>query len=371
MFYMKPSAVLLALCFAHATASVAADMQLRLYPAQPLIERTRLGQAINFDFEMTNGGDRTLELTTIRAAVRDPKGRIVQRLEVNDNGALPGIHTIPIRTWKPGEARTIFNPFHTLAPDVPLGSIDFEFLFKDEKKEELTERTQVRPASYTQKTDLILPMPGRVLVWDGHDFYAHHRRFDFSTRLMKRFGIVTNPGRYSLDLVIADEDGRFYSGESDKRENYPSYGTTIVAPGAGTIVAAMNDAPNEPAEPTPESFTKDPMFAIYGNYIVIDHGNGEFSQLGHLKNGSVTVRAGQRVRQGEVIAQAGASGTSLFPHLHYQLVTRPGMDGEGLPLRFSKLARVLGSELKSEVKAWIDTGDIVESTGGKPKKEER
>jgi murein DD-endopeptidase MepM/ murein hydrolase activator NlpD len=124
----------------------------------------------------------------------------------------------------------------------------------------------------------------------------------------------------------------------------------------------MGDAPNEAAEPTAESFTKDPMFAIYGNYIVIDHGNGEFSQLGHLKNGSVTVRTGDRVRQGQVIAQAGASGTSLFPHLHYQLVTRPGVDGEGLPPRFSKLARVLGSELKPEEKAWIDTGDIVEST---------
>lgn len=358
---MKASAALVALWLAQASTALAADLQLRLYPPQPLIERTRLGQAINFDFEIANQGHRTLELTAVRAAVRDPQGRIVQRLEVNDNGGSPGIATIPNRTWKPGDERTIFNPFHTLASDIPLGRIDFEFLFTDEKKGTLTERMQVRPVAFVQKTQLILPMPGRVLVWDGHDFYAHHRRWEFSNKTLKRLGVVTNPGRYSLDLVIADKDGGHYAGEGNRREDHYSYGTPIVAPAAGTIVAAANDASNEPAEPTPASFAKDPMFAVYGNYVVIDHGNGEFSQLGHLKQGSVKVGVGERVRQGQVIAEAGASGTSLFPHLHYQLVTRAGIDGEGLPPRFGRLSRVLGSKLKPERDVWIDSGDIVEA----------
>ena len=94
---------------------------------------------------------------------------------------------------------------------------------------------------------------------------------------------------------------------------------------------------------------------------MIDHGNGEFSQLGHLKQGSVVVKPGDRVRQGQRIAQAGQSGTSLFPHLHYQLVTRPGIDGEGLPPRFDKVTRVVGTARRHDDGAWIDSGDIFET----------
>ena len=356
---MKFAAVIASFLFVPAAA--AAEVQLRLYPEQPLIERTRLGQAVNFDVELVNEGTSTLELTTIRAAVRDPQGHIVQRLEVNNNGGLPGIGTIPDRTWNPGEAQTIFNPFHTLAPDIPLGRIDMEFVFTAGAGATLTERVEVRPRPYVQKTALVMPMPGRVLVWDGHDFYSHHRRWDFSPPTMKRLGIVTNPGRYSLDLVVVDEDGRFHSGEGRTREEHFSYGAPIIAPGDGNVVALANDASNEPSEPSVELFLSDPMRTIYGNYIVIDHGNGEFSQLGHLKQGSVRVRVGDRVRQGQPIAEAGASGTSLFPHLHYQLTNAPGIHAEGLPPRFGPLHRVLGSSRKAESDAWIDSGDIIDS----------
>jgi hypothetical protein len=59
------------------------------------------------------------------------------------------------------------------------------------------------------------------------------------------------------------------------------------------------------------------------------------------------------------IGEAGASGTSLFPHLHYQLATRPGLDGEGLPVRFDEVTRIIGATKKPEDDAWIDSGDIV------------
>lgn len=363
---MRAWPIIAAICLVQASAAWTADFEIRSYPPQPLIERTRLGQALNFDFEMTNAGPQALELTAVRAFVRDPAGTVVQRLELNDNGALPGIDTIPNRVWKPGESRTVFNPFHTLASDLTLGRIDFEFLFKDEEDAVVIGRTQVRPIPYVQKTRLILPMRGRVLVWDGHDFYSHHRRWDFSNKSLRSLGLVTNPARYSLDLVAVDDEARLFSGGGQSRDDYFSNGATIVAPAAGRIVAAANDASDEPAEPTRESFAKDPLFAIYGNYLVIDHGNGEFSQLGHLKKGSLTVGVGDQVRQGQPVAQAGASGTSLFPHLHYQLVTRPGVDGEGLPPRFAGLVRVGGSPDRSAADIWIDSGDIVVAQGAPP-----
>jgi hypothetical protein len=342
-------------------AAAAGDLSVQLYPKQPLIESTRFGNAVNFDFEFINKGRRTLELTAVRAFILDSTGAVAQRLEVNDNGSLPGIATIANRIWKPGEARTIFNPFHTLAADVPLARMRLEFEFKDEAKAVEVFRAEVVPKPYVQKTRLILPMPGRVLVWDGHDFYSHHRRWDFSHVTIKRLGLLSNAGRYSLDLVIANASGQFYTGDGVKREDYFSYGTPVVAPGDGIVVASAGNSSNEPTNPTMESFRRDPMFTIYGNYVVIDHGNGEFSQLGHLKQGSVTVRQGEKVRQGQKIGEAGASGTSLFPHLHYQLVDRPGIDAEGLPARFDGVVRLLGSTRKAANDGWIDSGDLVES----------
>jgi hypothetical protein len=56
-----------------------------------------------------------------------------------------------------------------------------------------------------------------------------------------------------------------------------------------------------------------------GNEVFIDHGNGWQTQYCHLKKGSVKVRGGQRVEQGEVIAQMGSSGNSKSPHLHLNI----------------------------------------------------
>jgi len=100
---------------------------------------------------------------------------------------------------------------------------------------------------------------------------------------------------------------------------------------------------------------------IFGNYIVIDHGNGEFSHLGHLKPGSVKVAVGDKVRAGQAIAQVGTSGSSLFPHLHYELAASPGTEGEGLPSQFVEFDRVLGSTRARADGTSPDSGDIVET----------
>jgi len=78
--------------------------------------------------------------------------------------------------------------------------------------------------------------------------------------------------------------------------------------------------------------------AVCGNYIVIDHGNGEYSAYAHLKEGSITKKSGDKVKRGEAIAKLGNTGHSTAPHLHFQL-----MDGtdfftsNGLPVTFSNV----------------------------------
>lgn len=54
-----------------------------------------------------------------------------------------------------------------------------------------------------------------------------------------------------------------------------------------------------------------------GQTIVIDHGNGYTTSYSHLSH--ISVRKGQQVRRGDIIALSGDTGLSLAPHLHYEV----------------------------------------------------
>ncbi|WP_019507984.1 M23 family metallopeptidase [Pleurocapsa sp. PCC 7319] len=56
-----------------------------------------------------------------------------------------------------------------------------------------------------------------------------------------------------------------------------------------------------------------------GNWIEIDHGNGEIATYGHLKYSSITVKEGMKVWKNQAIAQVGSSGWSTGAHLDFRL----------------------------------------------------
>jgi murein DD-endopeptidase MepM/ murein hydrolase activator NlpD len=55
----------------------------------------------------------------------------------------------------------------------------------------------------------------------------------------------------------------------------------------------------------------------YGKHIIINHGFGYKSLYAHLND--FNVRKGQKVERGDVIGYVGDTGTSLAPHLHYEI----------------------------------------------------
>ena len=76
-------------------------------------------------------------------------------------------------------------------------------------------------------------------------------------------------------------------------------GTPIYATGDGTVEVA--------------GFTGDG----YGNHVIINHGYGYETLYGHMVK--VKVKAGQKVKRGEVIGWVGSTGKSTGPHCHYEV----------------------------------------------------
>ena len=87
----------------------------------------------------------------------------------------------------------------------------------------------------------------------------------------------------------------------------PHYGIDIAAP-AGSPVVATTDGEVTLAE-------KDIYYT--GGTVIIDHGMGVNGAYSHLQ--TVTVKVGQRVRQGQQIGTVGATGRATGPHLDWRL----------------------------------------------------
>lgn len=340
-------------------------------PTAIYIERSESGQYLNFDFILANQTDEKLLINKVELLVFDEQDKLVHRTFVDEYGR-PSME-LPGQTSTDKNATTIFyNPFHTFPSRLPLNRLHYEFSFSsDDRKKNFTTVIDVTPVYYETKTDLIVPIRGRVLVWDGHDYGSHHRRFDYTNPFFIKNGQKTNFQRYGYDFVIVDENGLNYKGRPrtnddwyratpDMNEDYFSFGQPVYAAGAGKV-AAVHDGDEDDRKIVEANFATDER-AYGGNYVVIDHLNGEFSWFGHLKKGSVLVKVGQTVKQGEVIGAMGASGSSLFPHLHYELRNGPGAkEVEGLPSYFSRFRRLQGSESISVRRGYIGTGEIVEA----------
>ncbi|MEN2487956.1 M23 family metallopeptidase [Flavobacterium sp. B11] len=133
--------------------------------------------------------------------------------------------------------------------------------------------------------------------------------------------------RYALDIVhVIDRKGN--KGDGTKNEDYYCFGKRLNAPGNGKIIAVENNIEdNIPG-------IKNSKQSL-GNYIIIDHLNGEFSFMLHLKKNSIIVAVGDNVERGQKVGLAGNSGYSTGPHLHYHLQTTSSLvTGVGLPMQF-------------------------------------
>jgi murein DD-endopeptidase MepM/ murein hydrolase activator NlpD len=84
----------------------------------------------------------------------------------------------------------------------------------------------------------------------------------------------------------------------------------VAAARGGTVKSARRDS---------SAHCSDLSCWAEANYVLVDHGDGTQALYLHLAQGKVAVKAGDRVRRGDVIATAGNTGFSTENHLHFQV----------------------------------------------------
>ncbi len=83
----------------------------------------------------------------------------------------------------------------------------------------------------------------------------------------------------------------------------------------GTDIAALCGTPVSAA--TGGTVTFAGSNGTYGNWILVDHGNG--IQTGYAHNSTIRVDVGQNIAAGEIIAEVGNTGASSGCHLHFEI----------------------------------------------------
>jgi urea transporter len=139
--------------------------------------------------------------------------------------------------------------------------------------------------------------------------------------------------RHAYDFLLVDPHGQSFRGEGRQLDDYHCFGIPVLAPVAGQVWRCRDDLPdNRPGELDVRAGRN------FGNYVMLRTADGAFALLGHLKQGSLAVKAGQWLEIGMPVAACGNSGRSTQPHLHLQL---QASDELGAPTRPFHLRSVL------------------------------
>ena len=160
----------------------------------------------------------------------------------------------------------------------------------------------------------------------------------------------------AVDFVRLGENGRTHTGGSGAPlTDYAGFGWPVLAPADGRIVAVTDGYADNPPGTNGDQ----------ANQLVIDIGGGLFVSMAHLQQGSVTVRVGDDVRQGQPIAAVGNNGHSNEPHLHLQVQDSPSDSDAGrtYPMVFRNV-----DITRAGVWPWGDdreprTGDLLRTLG--------
>jgi hypothetical protein len=127
-------------------------------------------------------------------------------------------------------------------------------------------------------------------------------------------------------------NGRLFDGDGKKVEQFYGFGEDVLAVADGLVVSVHDGMPDQ----TPFALMVPKSKADYGgNNLMLEIAPNIFAWYAHLRQGSITVKAGDAVKAGAPIAKLGNTGPSEGPHLHLGLLNKPDpLAGRSLPFVF-------------------------------------
>jgi hypothetical protein len=133
------------------------------------------------------------------------------------------------------------------------------------------------------------------------------------------------PQKYALDIVKLNSFGMRSNGIYPKQlDQYMIYGDELLNPCTGKVIEVRNDAPDQ-IPPNMDAEIPE------GNYVALLCENEDaVVYMAHMQKGSVAVKEGSVVKEGQLIGLVGNSGNTTEPHLHIHAEK----DGEGVPIKF-------------------------------------
>jgi hypothetical protein len=298
-----------------------------------------------YEIELTNVTDVPMVIDSV--AVLDPKrdDAVVVELDrdrVAASMTLPGgVHSA---TLGPGQSAVLFvNTEFGRREGVPEELVHRVVATTPEAKPPLPARNveRVAPTDVTTAAPVVLgpPLRGERWVAEASCCDSYHRRAVLPINGARRLA-----QRYAIDWIQLTPDGRLASGDPKRNESYPQFGAEAIAVADATVAHVQDGLP----EGTPGSFPPGiTAMTADGNAVVLDLGDGRFVLYAHLQPGSIRVRAGERVRRGEVLGLVGNSGNSTAPHLHFHVMDGPSpLGSNGVPYaidRFQVTGRAVSS----------------------------
>jgi len=300
-----------------------------------------------------------LEKSAQRLSAMEAQGMLkLYDMHFQTSRYLEGIKIASSRTLSPGTALIVFGK-PLLLLGLPSDGLTIVVRGQDTDGRTVEARASLRVEDHRSPNSYTFPLAGTWYVGAGPNLHSHHR---WAT--MEEF---------AFDLVALGGDGKTHKGNGSRLADYYAYGRDVLAVADGVVVEAAtgfteaNDRLRRPDE-SEEDYEKRTVMAQnellaksykapIGNYVVIRHAGGEFSHYAHLKQGSVKVKGGDAVKQGQAIGQLGHTGNITEPHLHFQLTDGPDpMYSRGVPITFKNTTvEGLGFEGRPLQSGWIVT----------------
>lgn len=156
-----------------------------------------------------------------------------------------------------------------------------------------------------------------------------------------QWAILNPPGHAKLafDFLAVDDQKSPYNKVSLLRHIFSTisvdatlaWGKPVFAVMDRTVVAVSDGAPDRERISMARDLFRlmlfgprsvPPFSALGGNYVILKCGD-VYPLYAHLKKGSVCARPGDMVRAGDQLGSVGNSGSSLQPHLHFQVMNAP------------------------------------------------